>query len=122
MTFKTAILDLPFGGAKGGVRCDPSRLSLGELERLTRRYTYEISPLLGPEVDVPAPDVNTHGRVMAWLLDTLSLAHGRPMPASATRTPPAVGGTRAHAHPHTSRWLGTARASFAHPSLPLRTR
>src|SRR3546814_3897691 len=82
MTFKTAILDLPFGGAKGGVRCDPSRLSLGELERLTRRYTYETSPLLGPEVDVPAPDVNTDGRVIAWLPDPLSMVHGRLMPAS----------------------------------------
>ncbi|MGH9273096.1 MAG: Glu/Leu/Phe/Val family dehydrogenase, partial [Acidimicrobiales bacterium] len=70
MTFKTAVLDLPFGGAKGGVRCDPGALSLGELERLTRRYTYEISPILGPDRDVPAPDVNTDGRVMAWLLDT----------------------------------------------------
>src|SRR3546814_12126992 len=97
MTFKTAILDLPFGGAKGGVRCDPSRLSLGELERLTRRYTYEISPLLGPEVDVPAPDVNTDGRVMAWLLDTLPMAHGRHLPASVTGKPLAVAGTPPHA-------------------------
>ncbi len=76
MTFKTAILDLPFGGAKGGVRCDPSLLSLHELERLTRRYTYEISPLLGPDRDVPAPDINTDGRVMAWLMDTLSMTQG----------------------------------------------
>src|SRR5262245_46056615 len=59
MTFKTALLDLPFGGAKGGVRCDPTRMSTAELERVTRRYTYEISPLLGPETDIPAPDVNT---------------------------------------------------------------
>jgi len=66
MTFKTALLKLPFGGAKGGVRCDPSSLSLSELEGVTRRYAYEISPLLGPDSDVPAPDVNTDGRVMAW--------------------------------------------------------
>ena len=77
MTFKTALVDLPFGGAKGGVRCDPRRLSLGELERVTRRFTYEISPLLGPENDIPAPDVNTDGRVMAWLMDTLSMVQGR---------------------------------------------
>src|SRR5260370_34708982 len=59
MTYKTAIVDIPFGGAKGGVRCDPSTLSLGELERLTRRFAFDISPLLGPDRDVPAPDVNT---------------------------------------------------------------
>ena len=69
MTFKTAVMNLPFGGAKGGVRCDPTLLSIGELERLTRRYTWEIMPLLGPDKDVPAPDVNTDGRVMAWLMD-----------------------------------------------------
>jgi len=76
MTFKCAIADLPFGGAKGGVRCDPTSLSLAELERLTRRYTLEVSPLLGPETDIPAPDVNTDGRVMAWLMDTLSMIRG----------------------------------------------
>ena len=76
MTFKTAVANLPFGGAKGGVRCDPTVLSLGELERITRRYTLEISPLLGPDKDVPAPDVNTDGRVMAWLMDTLSMVRG----------------------------------------------
>jgi glutamate dehydrogenase/leucine dehydrogenase len=62
MTLKTAVLGLPFGGGKGGVRCDPTAMSLGELERLTRRYTWEIMPLLGPDRDVPAPDVNTDGR------------------------------------------------------------
>src|SRR4029079_8899171 len=76
MTFKTAIANLPFGGSKGGVRCDPTKMSLGELERMTRRYTYEISPLLGPDRDIPAPDVNTDGRVMAWLMDTLSMTTG----------------------------------------------
>ena len=85
MTFKTAILDLPFGGAKGGVRCDPSSLSLHELERLTRRYTFEISPLLGPDRDVPAPDVNTDGRVMAWLMDTLSMTQGHHLPGRGHR-------------------------------------
>ena len=98
MTFKTAILDLPFGGAKGGVRCDPTVLSLQELERLTRRYTFEISPLLGPDRDVPAPDVNTDGRVMAWLLDTLSMTQGRHMPAAVTGKPLAAGGTRRCRH------------------------
>ncbi len=97
MTFKTAVMDLPFGGAKGGVRCDPTTMSLGELERLTRRYTWEISPLLGPDKDVPAPDVNTDGRVMAWLMDTLSMAHGAGITASVTGKPLAIGGTARHA-------------------------
>jgi glutamate dehydrogenase (NAD(P)+) len=119
MTFKTAILDLPFGGAKGGVRCDPTRLSLSELERLTRRYTYEISPLLGPDVDVPAPDVNTDGRVMAWLLDTLSMTQGRHIPASVTGKPLSVGGTRAHAGATSAGAVVCARAAFVELGLPL---
>jgi glutamate dehydrogenase (NAD(P)+) len=97
MTFKTAVMDLPFGGAKGGVRCDPTVLSLGELERLTRRYTWEIMPLLGPDKDVPAPDVNTDGRVMAWLMDTVSMAHGQAITASVTGKPLSIGGTAEHA-------------------------
>jgi glutamate dehydrogenase/leucine dehydrogenase len=118
MTFKTAILDLPFGGAKGGVRCDPSVLSLGELERLTRRYTYEISPLLGPDRDVPAPDVNTDGRVMAWLMDTLSMTQGQHLPGSVTGKPLAVGGTRAHAGATSSGCVVCARAAFTELGLP----
>src|SRR4051794_39217581 len=96
MTFKTAIANLPFGGAKGGVRCDPEQLSLSELERLTRRYAFEVMPLLGPDRDVPAPDVNTDGRVMAWLMDTISMTSGQAMPASVTGKPLSIGGTRAH--------------------------
>ncbi|MEY2446639.1 MAG: glutamate dehydrogenase, partial [Acidimicrobiaceae bacterium] len=87
MTYKTAIVDIPFGGAKGGVRCDPSRFSLGELERVTRRFTYEISPLLGPDRDVPAPDVNTDGRVMAWMMDTLSMTTGQHLSGVVTGKP-----------------------------------
>jgi glutamate dehydrogenase (NAD(P)+) len=97
MTFKTAVMDLPFGGAKGGVRCDPTRLSLGELERLTRRYTWEIMPMLGPDKDVPAPDVNTDGRVMGWLMDTISMARGEGITGSVTGKPLAIGGTAEHA-------------------------
>jgi glutamate dehydrogenase (NAD(P)+) len=119
MTFKTAILDLPFGGAKGGVRCDPTVLSLGELERLTRRYTYEISPLLGPERDVPAPDVNTDGRVMAWLMDTLSMTQGQHLPGSVTGKPLSVGGTRAHAGATSTGCLVCARAVFAELRMPM---
>jgi glutamate dehydrogenase (NAD(P)+) len=119
MTFKTAVLDLPFGGAKGGVRCDPGALSLGELERLTRRYTYEISPLLGPERDVPAPDINTDGRVMAWLMDTLSMIQGTHQPGSVTGKPLSVGGTRAHAGATSSGCLVCARAAFVELGLPM---
>ena len=118
MTFKTAVTNLPFGGAKGGVRCDPTVLSLSELERLTRRYTVEISPLLGPDRDVPAPDVNTDGRVMAWLLDTLSLIRGELLPGSVTGKPLAVGGTRAHAGATATGVLLSARAAFAAADIP----
>ncbi len=120
MTFKTAVLDLPFGGAKGGVRCDPTALSLGELERLTRRYTYEISPLLGPDRDVPAPDINTDGRVMAWLMDTLSMTQqGTHLPGSVTGKPLAVGGTRAHAGATSTGCVVCARAAFVEMGIPM---
>ena len=119
MTFKTAVANLPFGGAKGGVRCDPTVLSLGELERLTRRYTVEISPLLGPDRDVPAPDVNTDGRVMAWLMDTLAMMSGQALGGTVTGKPLAVGGTRAHAGATSSGVVMCARAAFAALGLPL---
>src|SRR6185295_5653149 len=76
MTWKCAVVNLPFGGAKGGVVCDPAKLSVGELERLTRRYTTGIIATLGPDSDVPAPDVNTNERVMAWVMDTYSMRMG----------------------------------------------
>ena len=113
MTFKTAVLALPFGGGKGGVRCDPTKLSLGELERITRRYTVEVSSFLGPDRDVPAPDVNTDGRVMAWLMDTLSMIRGEAMPASVTGKPLSIGGTRGHQGATSSGVLICARAAFA---------
>jgi glutamate dehydrogenase (NAD(P)+) len=119
MTFKTALLDLPFGGGKGGVRCDPGALSTAELERVTRRYAYEITPLLGPETDIPAPDVNTDGRVMAWLMDTLSMVSGKPLPASVTGKPLAIGGTRGHAGATSSGCLTCARAAFRELEVPM---
>ena len=119
MTFKTAVADLPFGGAKGGVRCDPTRLSLHELERVTRRYTLEISPLLGPDKDIPAPDVNTDGRVMAWLMDTLSMLRGELLPGSVTGKPLSIGGTRGHAGATSTGVLLCTRAAFAALELPL---
>jgi glutamate dehydrogenase (NAD(P)+) len=119
MTFKTALLDLPFGGAKGGVRCDPSALSAAELERVTRRYAYELSSLLGPETDVPAPDVNTDGRVMAWLMDTLSMIRSTHLAASVTGKPLALGGTKAHAGATSAGCLDVARAAFRQIGIPM---
>jgi len=93
MTIKCAVVNIPFGGAKGGVACDPQKLSSGELERLTRRYTSEISILLGPDKDIPAPDVGTNGQIMAWLMDTYSQQVGHTVPAVVTGKPLAIGGS-----------------------------
>ena len=73
MSVKNAAVNVPYGGAKGGIRVDPKKLSMGELERLTRRYTSEIGLLIGPSKDIPAPDVNTNGQIMAWMMDTYSM-------------------------------------------------
>lgn len=94
MTWKTALMDVPFGGAKGGVACDPSRVSEGELERITRRYAVEISVLMGPESDIPAPDVGTNSRVMGWIMDTYSMNRGYSVPGVVTGKPIGVGGSR----------------------------
>jgi glutamate dehydrogenase (NAD(P)+) len=93
MTWKCALMGLPFGGAKGGVICDPKRLSAGELERLTRRYTSEIINDIGPERDIPAPDVGTDGRVMAWIFDTYSMNKGHSVLGVVTGKPLSVGGS-----------------------------
>lgn len=93
MTWKTAVVGLPFGGAKGGVVCDPRSLSGGELERLTRRFTTEISLIVGPDRDIPAPDLGTDAHVMAWIMDTLSMHAGFSVPASVTGKPTSIGGS-----------------------------
>ncbi|HEX2345825.1 MAG TPA: Glu/Leu/Phe/Val dehydrogenase [Gaiellaceae bacterium] len=93
MTWKCALMGLPFGGAKGGVVCNPKTLSLGELERLTRRYTSEIINDIGPERDIPAPDVGTDGRVMAWIFDTYSMNKGHSVLGVVTGKPLSVGGS-----------------------------
>ena len=93
MTWKCAIVNIPFGGAKGGVVCDPHQLSQGELEDLTRRYTTEISLLIGPSSDIPAPDMGTNGQVMAWLMDTYSMHAGHTVPAVVTGKPVSIGGS-----------------------------
>jgi glutamate dehydrogenase (NAD(P)+) len=95
MTWKCALLGLPFGGAKGGVRCAPAALSSGELERITRRYTAELSPIIGPDRDIPAPDLGTGEREMGWLYDTYSQGLGFSVPAVVTGKPALLGGLEA---------------------------
>jgi glutamate dehydrogenase (NAD(P)+) len=119
MTLKTAVVSLPFGGGKGGVRCDPRRLSLAELERLTRRYTYEIASLLGPDRDVPAPDVNTDERVMAWLLDTMDMLYGGSIPGVVTGKPLSVGGMKMHSGATASGVVRCVRAVFGKLGMDL---
>ena len=94
MTWKCSLLDLPYGGAKGGIICNPTKLSEGELERLTRRYTTEIMPILGPHIDIPAPDVYTTSKTMAWIMDTFSMFKGYTEPSIVTGKPEILGGSK----------------------------
>jgi glutamate dehydrogenase (NAD(P)+) len=93
MTWKCAVVNIPYGGAKGGVVCDPKRLSQDELENLTRRYTTEISVLIGPDKDIPAPDMHTDAQIMAWIMDTYSMQKGYSVPAVVTGKPVSMGGS-----------------------------
>src|SRR5687767_50062 len=93
MTWKCAVVGLPYGGAKGGVICDPKQLSLGELERLTRRFASELAILISPEKDIPAPDVGTDARIMGWFMDTYSMDVGHSVPGVVTGKPVAIGGS-----------------------------
>jgi glutamate dehydrogenase (NAD(P)+) len=93
MTLKTAVVNIPYGGAKGGISCNPKTLSLGELERVTRRYASEISALVGPERDIPAPDVGTNPQVMAWIMDTFSMNRGYSVLGVVTGKPVEIGGS-----------------------------
>src|SRR5512137_2198139 len=94
MTWKCAVTNIPYGGAKGGVIVDPAKLSLRELEKLTRRYASEISLIMGPESDIPAPDVNTNAQIMAWMMDTYSMHKGYSVPAVITGKPISMGGSQ----------------------------
>ncbi|MFP3976027.1 MAG: Glu/Leu/Phe/Val family dehydrogenase, partial [Dehalococcoidia bacterium] len=94
MTLKTAVANIPYGGAKGAVVCDPKTLSPGELERVTRRYAAEISVLIGPETDIPAPDVGTNPQIMSWIMDTYSMGKGYSVPAVVTGKPTDIGGSK----------------------------
>jgi len=94
MTWKCAVVNIPFGGGKGGIVCDPQQLSLGEMERLTRRYAADMGDLFGPDSDVPAPDVGTGPQVMAWFMDTYSMRQNHLIPGVVTGKPPTLGGSR----------------------------
>jgi glutamate dehydrogenase (NAD(P)+) len=94
MTWKCAVVNIPFGGAKGGIICDPHKMSMGELERMTRRYTAELFEFIGPEKDVPAPDVNTNEQTMAWIMDTYSMHAGHTATGVVTGKPIDLGGSR----------------------------
>src|SRR5579885_3208883 len=93
MTWKCAVVNIPFGGAKGGVTCNPKALSRTELEHITRRYTAAILPIIGPEMDIPAPDVYTNPQTMAWIMDTYSMIKGYPVPGVVTGKPISLGGS-----------------------------
>ena len=104
MTWKCAVVNIPFGGAKGGVICDPAKLSQGELERITRRYTAELSEWFGPERDVPAPDLGTNEQTMAWVMDTYSMHVRHTTTAVVTGKPVEMGGSQGR-HEATGRGL-----------------
>ncbi len=119
MTWKCAVVNLPFGGAKGGVICDPLSMSVGELERVTRRYTKGIISLLGPDTDVPAPDVNTNERVMAWVMDTYSMHVGRTENAVVTGKPVEMGGSLGRKEATGRGVMLMTRESMVHLGLPM---
>jgi glutamate dehydrogenase (NAD(P)+) len=93
MSWKCALAGLPYGGAKGGVNCDPHKLSIRELERITRRFTQELMPFIGPQIDIPAPDMGTNEQTMAWMMDTYSIHAGHSVPGVVTGKPVGLGGS-----------------------------
>lgn len=120
MTWKCAVVNIPFGGAKGGVRCDPHSMSVNELERLTRRYTSGIMRFLGPDSDVPAPDVNTNERVMAWVMDTYSMHVGHTDTAVVTGKPVEMGGSLGRREATGRGCMFVTREALKHLGLPIR--
>src|SRR5512141_996566 len=119
MTWKCAVVNLPFGGAKGGVICDPLKMSVGELERLTRRYTAAIIHTLGPDSDVPAPDVNTNERVMAWIMDTYSMHVRHTVTAVVTGKPVEMGGSLGRREATGRGCMIVTKESLKHLGMPI---
>lgn len=120
MTWKCAVVGIPFGGAKGGVICDPKSMTSAELERLTRRYATEISIVLGPHSDIPAPDVNTNPQVMAWIMDTYSMHEGFSIPAVVTGKPLSIGGSEGRNEATATGVLFVTRQAAKRLGIPLR--
>lgn len=120
MTWKCAVVDLPYGGAKGGVTIDPRQYSQAELERVTRRYTSEIMPMIGPERDIMAPDIGTDEQTMAWVMDTYSVNKGYTIPAVTTGKPVAMGGSLGRATATSRGVVHSARAALADAGVDLR--
>ena len=112
MTWKCAVIGLPYGGAKGGIICDPATMSLGEIERMTRRFTSDISIVIGPAKDIPAPDVNTNAQTMAWMMDTYSMTVGYSVPGVVTGKPVEIGGSQGRAEA-TGRGVATVMIAAA---------
>jgi glutamate dehydrogenase (NAD(P)+) len=119
MAWKCAVVNLPFGGAKGGVICDPTKMSAGELERLTRRYTAGIISTLGPDSDVPAPDVNTNERVMAWVMDTYSMHVGHTTTSVVTGKPVEMGGSAGRREATGRGCMIVTKGALAHLGMPV---
>ena len=117
MTWKCGVVDLPFGGAKGGVACDPTVMSRDEIKRLTRRYTYEIGIIIGPESDIPAPDVYTDEQVMAWMMDTYSMMKGHSVPGVVTGKPVSIGGSQGRNKATSSGLVTTVKEALGHLEL-----
>jgi len=120
MTWKCAVVNIPFGGGKGGIACDPSKMSKGEIERLTRRYAADLSDLFGPERDIPAPDVNTNEQVMAWFVDTYSMHERRTEYAVVTGKPLEVGGSLGRREATGRGVMLCVREMCAHLKMPLK--
>ena len=120
MTWKCAVVGIPYGGAKGGVICDPKQMSAAELERLTRRYTTEISIIIGPHSDIPAPDVNTNSQVMAWIMDTYSMHEGYSIPAVVTGKPLSIGGSEGRNDATATGVLFVTRQAARRIGMPMR--
>ncbi len=120
MTWKCAVVNIPFGGGKGGVICNPKELSAAELERMTRRYATEIAVIIGPHSDIPAPDVNTTPQVMAWIMDTYSMHQGYTVPGVVTGKPLAIGGSEGRMEATATGVLATVEMAAADMKLPLK--
>ncbi|MGZ5165785.1 MAG: Glu/Leu/Phe/Val family dehydrogenase, partial [Burkholderiales bacterium] len=120
MTWKCAVVNIPFGGGKGGITCDPKHMSQGELERMTRRYTSAILPLIGPDQDIPAPDVYTNSQTMAWIMDTYSMTKGYTIPGVVTGKPISLGGSLGRNEATGRGCFYTIQCACEHLDIPLK--